>query len=204
MRTHNKFLIWAAALALGAPATARATTFEAGGSVVGDFNAGGDTLAVLHFTDASTQDVTAGQGLILAAGAGAIFFDQTPHHLETVLTLGVKYSTMQPTTNADLSYVRVPLEALAFYRNDNLHFRLGGGGVWYVSNSLSGSGAASDLNIDFKPSVGGIVQADFVWKAVSLGLRYTMLTLRPTDVDTRIAANTIGINFSYFYQFGQH
>jgi len=204
MKSHHKFSIWAVSLALSVPATAHATTFEAGGSLVGDFNAGGDTLAVLHFADASTQDITAGQGLILSGGAGAIFFDQNPHRLETLLTLGVKYSSMQPASNADLSYVRVPIEALAFYRNDNFHFRLGGGGVWYVVNSLSGSGAASDLNVDFKPSVGGIVEADFIWNAISLGLRYTILTLRPTNVDTRIAANTIGLNFSYFYHFGQH
>src|SRR5215831_14109269 len=45
MKLHHKFSIWAASLALSVPATAHATTFEAGGSLVGDFNAGGDTLA---------------------------------------------------------------------------------------------------------------------------------------------------------------
>jgi hypothetical protein len=195
--------LFAAALIVLVSTTARATTFEAGGALVGDFNAGGDTLAVLHFTDSSTQEITAGQGLIFAAGAGAIFFDEGPHRLETLLNLGLKYSTMQPTSNADLSFVRVPIELLAFYRNDALHFRVGGGASWYVFNSLSGSGAASNLNVDFKPALGGIVQADFIWNSLSLGVRYTTLTLHPKDIDASLSANTIGIAFSYFYQFGR-
>jgi hypothetical protein len=194
--------LFAAALIVTRSATAQATTFEAGGALVGDFNAGGDTLAVLHFADSSTQEITAGQGLIFAAGAGAIFFDEGPHRLETLLNFGLKYSTMQPTSNADLSFVRLPIELLAFYRNDALHFRVGGGASWYVFGSLSGSGAASNLNVDFKPSLGGIVESDFIWNAFSLGIRYTKLTLRPKDIDASLSANTIGIGISYFYQFG--
>jgi len=180
---------------------AQATTFEAGGAFVADFNAGADTLLVLHYSDGTSQDIKAGNGLILALGGGAIFFDQQPHRLETLLTVGVKYSSMQPTNNASLDFVRLPIELLAFYRNDDWHFRVGGGGVWNVFNSLSGGGALAG-QVKFAPALGGIVQADFIWGGLAVGLRYTRLQLRPEEADYHGAsANSLGVNLSYFYQF---
>jgi hypothetical protein len=191
-------LVIVAGLTLALPA--HATTFELGGAVGADFNAGADTLLTLHYSDGTEQAIKAGNGLLVAAGAGAMFFDQQPHRLETQLTLGIKYSTMQPTNNASLDFVRVPVELLAFYRNEDWHFRVGGGGAWYVSNSLSGSGA---LNGDahFDPALGAIVQADFVWKAFAVGLRYTLLRLHDRDADVSASANSVGLGLSYFYRF---
>jgi hypothetical protein len=185
---------------LALPRLAHATTFELG--VVGgaDFNAGADTLLTLHYSDGSSQDIKASNGVRIAAGAGAMFFDQQPHRLETQLTLGVKYSSMQPTNNASLSFVRVPVELLAFYRNEDWHFRVGGGAAWYVSNSLSGGGALNG-NVDFDPGLGAIVQADFVWGALAVGLRYTRLTLHDSDLGLSANASSVGLNLSYFYRF---
>lgn len=190
-------LVAAACLVLARPA--HATTFELGGALGADFNAGADTLQTLHYSDGTEQQIKAGNGLLLAAGAGAMFFDHQPHRLETQLTLGIKYSTMEPTNNASLDFVRVPVELLAFYRNEDFHFRVGGGGAWYVSNSLSGGGA---LNVDthFKPALGAIAQADFVWGAFAVGLRYTALRLRAEDASVSASANSLGLELSYFYR----
>jgi hypothetical protein len=178
---------------------ASATTFELGGTLGADFNAGADTLLVLHYSDGTSQDIKAGNGLLAAVGGGIMFFDQQPHRLETQLTIGVKYSSMTPTNNASLDFIRVPIELLAFYRNENWHFRAGGGGAWYVSNSLSGGGA---LNGDakFGPALGAIAQADFVWGAFAVGLRYTLLRLRADGADGGVNANSLGLNLSYFYR----
>lgn len=197
------FLVPAAAVlalvtTMGAPA--RATQLELGGAVTADFNAGADTLASLQFTNGSTQDIKAGNGMMLSAGAGALFFGPGPHRLETVLTIGVKYSTMQPASNADLSFVRVPVELLGFYRNDDLHFRVGGGGALYLVNSLSGSGAATGLDVTFEPAVAGIVEADFVSKGFFAGLRYTALSLR-TSSSPSFSASSIGVAIGYYYRF---
>ena len=179
--------------------SAHATTFELGGAVGADFNAGADTLLTLHYSDGTEQAIKAGNGLLIAAGAGALFFDQQPHRLETQLTLGIKYSSMQPTSNANLDFIRVPVELLAFYRNEDWHFRVGGGGAWYAFNSLSGSGALGG-SAHFEPALGAIAQADFVWGAFSLGLRYTLLRLHERDADASASANSIGLSLGYFYR----
>jgi hypothetical protein len=178
---------------------AHATTFELGGALGADFNAGADTLLVLHYSDGSSQDIKAGNGLLAAVGGGVMFFDQQPHRLETQLTIGIKYSSMAPTNNASLSFVRVPIEWLAFYRNEDWHFRVGGGGAWYVSNSLSGGGALEG-EAKFGPALGGIAQADFVWSAFAVGLRYTLLQLRADGAAESANANSFGVNLSYFYR----
>jgi hypothetical protein len=192
-------VIGGAAFAQARPAAA--TIGEAGVAVGADFNAGADTLATLRFTDGSTQEIKAGNGLLLALGGGALFFEGQPHRLEAVLDVGVKFSTMRPSQNADLSFVRIPVEVLAFYRNDDAHFRVGAGGAWYPYSSLSGSGAASNLQLDFKPGLAGIVQADFVWGRGYLGLRYTHLDYTVSGSDVTVAAHSIGVTLGFFYQF---
>jgi hypothetical protein len=196
------FVVLAVGAAAAAPARrAAAAVGEVGAAVGTDFNAGADTLATLRFSDGSTQDIKGGNGLVLALGGGAIFFEGQPHRLETVLDVGVKFSTMQPAQNADLSFVRIPVELLAFYRNDDAHFRVGGGGAWYPYSSLSGSGAASNLQVDFKPGLAGIVQADFLWGRGYVGLRYTHLTYTVSGSDVTPAASSIGVTLGFSYQF---
>jgi hypothetical protein len=201
MKLDRIHALGAALIASFAAVPASATQFEAGGGLDLDFNAGADTLAVLQFTNGSNQDIKAGNGVTIKAGGGALFFGPQPHRLETVLTIGFKYSTMQPAQNADLSFVRVPVELLAFYRNDELHFRVGGGTALYLVNSLSGSGAASGLDVTFDPAFAGIVEADFVWKGFFAGLRYTALQLHTPSASVDFAANSIGVSLGYFYQF---
>lgn len=108
---------------------------------------------------------------------------------------------MQPTSNADLSFVRVPVELLAFHRNDQLHFRVGGGGALYLVNSLSGSGALSALDVTFDTAFAGIAEADFIWNGFCAGLRDTALTLQPPEPATGIAAKSFGVVLGYYYHF---
>jgi hypothetical protein len=192
-----------AVLLLGTPRRAAATTtVEVGGGAIVDLNMGDDVLN-LTFNDGSKQSISAGNGLGLALGAGAIFFDGQPHELEVTLTAGVKYSTMSPTQNASLDWVRVPLELLAFYRNDTFHFRVGGGATMYGLNSLSGGGALSGLDVHFSPSPGAVLQADFISGGFFAGLRFTIMSFHPTTSDGAISANALGFDLGFFHHFGQ-
>jgi len=191
----------AAVVAVAGAAPAAAAIPELGGGLVGDFNAGADTLVTLQFADGSNQEIKGGNGLILAVGGGAMFFEGHPHRLETLLSIGLKFSTMQPASNADLTYLRLPIELLAFYRNDDLHFRVGGGPAFYLANSLTGSGAASSLDVKFAPAVGAVAQADFVFGRGFVGLRYTHLNIRPTGTDVSVSASSIGVSTGFYYQF---
>jgi hypothetical protein len=191
---YRAILLSAAAFAVAlAPSRGRAATFELGAAMVADFNLG-DAVAELTYKDGSTQEITAGNGVTLAAGIGTIFFEEQDHRLELQLTAGAKLSTMRPTSNADLSWVRVPIELLAFYRNDSLHFRIGGGASLCALNSLSGSGAASTIDAKFEPALGGVVQADFIWGNFYAGLRTTLVSYRPEGATRSISANSIGIS----------
>jgi hypothetical protein len=183
-----------------APRAAVAATGEVGVALGVDMNAGADTLATLQFNDGSTQDIKAGNGLLLALGGGVILFEQQRHRLEAVLDVGVKFSTMQPSQNADLSFVRIPIELLAFYRNDDAHFRVGAGGAYYAHSALSGSGAASGLQLDFKPGLAALVEADFVWGRGYLGLRYTHLDFTVNGSNATAAANSVGFTLGFLYQ----
>lgn len=180
---------------------ARATTFELGGGLGADFNAGADTLLELEFAGGDTQDVKAGNGLSLFAAGGALFFEESTHRLETLLSLGLKYSTMQPASNADLSFTRFPLELLGFYRNDEWHLRVGGGPVLHLGNSLTGSGALSDLDVEMETALGGVVQADLVLDAWFLGVRYTALSYQVSGAAGSAAANSLGVSFGYMHRF---
>jgi hypothetical protein len=106
---------------------------------------------------------------------------------------------MEPTSNASLDFVRVPIELLAFYRNEDWHFRVGGGPGFYISNTLSGGGTLL-VNADFKPAVAGIFEADFVWKAFFAGLRYTLLNLHTTVGHASASANSLGLALGYFFR----
>ncbi len=195
--------ICAAVLVCGAfPLRAEATTYELGGSIAGDFNAGADPLVKLKFSDGSEQTIKGGSGLTLSADAGAIFFDHQQHQLETMITLGMKFSSMKPASNADLTFIRVPIELLAFYRNEQHFFRVGAGTAFHLVNSLHGSGAASNFDTTFDSAIGGVFQADFIWKEFALGMRYTVMRYSANNIDESVAANSIGINLNYMYQWG--
>jgi len=51
---------------------------EAGGSLIGDFNAGADKLATLEFTDSSTQDIKGGNGVSSALAGAALVGKLSP------------------------------------------------------------------------------------------------------------------------------
>ncbi|HKO89961.1 MAG TPA: hypothetical protein VJU61_02350 [Polyangiaceae bacterium] len=188
-----------ASLLVGLPA--QATTFELGGTLGADFNLGADTILELEYDDGSDQEIKAGNGVLLSLAAGALFFDHQPHQLETVLSLGLKYSTMEETENAGLDFLRLPIDLLAFYRNEDWFFRAGGGLVWYPSSSLTGSGALP-VDLSFDAALGGIAQVEFIYEGWSVGLRYTALSLTPSGTDVSLSANSLGGTLSYLYRFG--
>lgn len=175
---------------------------ELGGTFQLDFSAGADTLLELTFEDGSTQEIKAGNGVLFALGVGVILFDDQPHTLETVFVAGLKYSSMVPAENAGLDFLRVPVELLAFYRNERYFFRVGGGAAYYAWNSMTGSGDLV-LDVSFDPAFAGIVQADFIYKGFFAGFRYTILSLKPEGADESAAANSMGVGVGYFHAFGR-
>ncbi len=108
---------------------------------------------------------------------------------------------MAPTENANLEFMRFPIEGLAFYRNDDWFFWIGGGAQLLLGASLKGSGALDGLDGKFNPAIGGLGQFDFIYKGSSLGVRYTRQGLTAKDSGARFASHSIGLQISGMYQF---
>ncbi len=164
-----KKLVPLALLALSAAASAadnneRALRFVAG---IGLTN-GGKTLINATFTDGSTEKVTSG-GLVHLYVGGEYSF--TPN-IAVQANVGYHVHDTSPATNGSLTFSRVPVELLGYYKiTDNV--RLGGGARFVNSAKLKGTGVASDLNEKFKSTTGAVIEAEYLFtRNVGLKLRY--------------------------------
>lgn len=86
----------------------------------GGLHFGGDTLVTAVFTDGSSESLKAG-GLL--SGALGIETDIS-ESVYMKLSAGLKFDTIL-AENTDVFFERYPLEALFFYRNENIHIGAG-------------------------------------------------------------------------------
>src|SRR5712691_10471043 len=104
------------------------------------FDFGGDTVVSVGVTggSSSSKSIKANDGIFVGGGA-SILTDS--RELEVEVSLSFKFFT---------------IAALVFYRMPNV--RLGGGLTYHLSPTLSGSGAASDLNAKYGDALGFVLQ----------------------------------------------
>lgn len=152
-----------------APAPARAAPSYLGGKRLGfqiaaALEFGGDDVATVLFTDGSSQDVKAGQGITIAAG---MHYLVTPK-IDLQATIGYKYVTTQ-ANNADINLSRIPVEISAHYLLPN-DFHIGIGGVTHQGIKFESDGVGEDAEFD-----------DAYGVTASLGWRWVSLSY--TDID---------------------
>jgi len=163
-------LLFAAAIAAAPTAYAQRAHTAPGvsGKRVGfevqtDLDFGGDDLATVSFTNGKTQDVKAGQGVVVSAGVHFRPVDTTPFDMQVLV--GYKYVTTA-ASNADINVSRVVLQLLGDYQFSNGVY-LGGGLVQHSGTKLDGDGFFR--NIDFDDSTGFVLESGWRW----VGLHYT-------------------------------
>ena len=111
-----KYLLLAAMMSLTA-LTAQAAEYKGVVGIGLDF--GGDTLATAVYTDGSTTDVKANQGLTFNGG---VVFVNGPY--ETQATIGYKFGG--PTAkNGSITWDVIPVELIQFYRTSMIRMGLG-------------------------------------------------------------------------------
>lgn len=155
------------------------------------YDSGGDTLVTVTFVGGDTENIKANRGLFF--GGGVSMVNETKD-IETEITLSYKFDDIS-ASNGDITFSTWPLDALAFYRTPQV--RVGGGVTYHLNPDLSGSGVASGLNVNFKDSLGFIVQADWrISEKVNLGLRYTALDYEVEGSSASVNSNGIGIVLS--------
>lgn len=150
---------------------------------------GGGKVATVAFTDGSTQNIRAGQGLI--GYAGGTFRPDRRSPWSARATVGYKYVTTK-ASNATIDLGRVPLEFIGSYEFDN-GARFGTGLVYHTAIKLNGDGFFEDVK--FKDAVGFRVEAGWKW----LLLSYTNLKYKAKDVDGSADASSFGFHLAFAF-----
>jgi hypothetical protein len=175
--------------------TAQAAEFK---GVVGfglDF--GGDVLLSGTYTDGSTWEAKANQGLVLNGGVVMV-----TGAFETQLTVGYKFGGPE-AKNGSVTFSEVPIDLMEFYRTGNVRMGLG---ISYLSNpQLEVSLPSGSINGTYKfdSVVAPVVQIGWAPEKLpfSIDLRYTMAKLKQSGVANAkdINGNTAGLYMSYFF-----
>lgn len=167
MRTNCKFLTLASVLAWGTAfnivhAEEPVSTGPKLGFVLGiDGEFGGDDVATVSFTDGSTQDVEAGQGLTLATGGYFKPDEASPWSVRA--TVGYKFVTTE-ASNADIGIERIVAEMVAQY-TWSTGFWVGFGGVHHSSIEFDADGFGPEVNFD--DATGYTAEVGWKWFGVT-------------------------------------
>lgn len=161
---------------------------------------GGDTLAEVTYTNGSKSTIKAGNGLIFSGGY-VFNLSESQSYLSSIQAIvGLKYSTIQEATNADVTWTRWPLEILYNYHFLPINLRTSAGLAYVIGNSLEGSGVASVISQSFKPALGYVLQVEYMWgQVMGLGARYMIINFESDKYAYKANANAIGINFSFYF-----
>ena len=188
----------AAMLSIAALSTVTAQAVEFRGVVGVGFDIGGDTLMSGSYTDGSSWEVRANQGLIFNGGMVMV-----TGNFETQATVGYKFGG--PTAkNGSITFDVVPVELIEFYRAGNV--RMGLGLSYHSSPKLKVDVSGSLVNGDykFKDAMGYVAQIGWApYKGkYSVDLRYTTVKFVPSNfVGTKsdFSGSVAGLYASFYF-----
>lgn len=188
------FMLGAAMLCLSA-VSAQAAEFK---GVLGlGFDLGGDTLLSGTYTDGSTWEVKANQGIVFNGGVVMV-----TGSFETQATVGYKFGG--PTAkNGSVTFDVVPLELMEFYRTGNM--RMGVGVTYHSSPKLvvDISGSALNGTYKFDNSLGTVFQIGWAPEKspFSIDLRYTAIKYKQSNIanPADISGNAVGLYMGYYF-----
>ena len=160
---------------------------------------GGEKVVEFEYEDGSTPDVTAGGGLLLTVGGMAGLWARGAHSVDAQLSAGLKYRTIPPASNQEVTWLRFPVEGLLFYRMPS-GFRLGAGATVHLRNRIEADGEALSGNVEFKNTPGLVLQAEYIRRNLGFDLRYTALDYEISgNESSTVGASSIGVGLSFFF-----
>jgi hypothetical protein len=151
-----------------------------------DLDYGGDDLATVSFTNGKSQDVKAGQGVVVSGGLHFRPDDSTPFDVQALI--GFKYVTTA-ASNADINVTRAVFQLLGDYQFSSGWY-LGGGVVRHSGTKLDGDGFFRD--VEFDDATGFTVESGWRW----VGLHYTHIEYK-NDFVSGVDASSVGIRVNY-------
>jgi hypothetical protein len=144
---------------------------------------GGDNVAEVFYTNGSSQDIKAGQGVTLAAG---VHYQPVSVPIDFAATVGYKFVRTE-AYDTDLGMDRVVIKVTGTYMLPR-YFWVDAGAVWHTDVHLNGAGYIPD--VDFNDAVGATVGVGWRW----LGLTYTNIHYN-SDVTGRVDGSNVGLTF---------
>lgn len=151
----------------------------------GALELGGDKVAEVYFTDGSTQDIKAGQGGTVYAGAQFRLNQKETFFLRS--SVGIKYVTTK-ADNAHIRLTRIPLQLTANYISPD-KIRIAAGLVTHQAIRINFDGLGENAKLTSSPGV--VVEAGYGLVALS----YTFMTYKD-NTSRSYSANAIGLTFS--------
>lgn len=154
--------------------------------------AGGDKLVSLRYTDGTSANVRAGEGVVLKGG---LEYRVNPQ-LRLVSTLGL-HIKRSPQADVQLTFNRFPLELVASYAVQP-DFEIGVGLRKALAPRLKASGSSGFPTLDPKSSVGAVVQAEWLLsQKMSFTLRYVHETYDFSG--DKSSGDHIGVGFNSYF-----
>ena len=156
--------------------------------------AGGSTLTTVQYADGSSQDISAGSGVMLYAGGetriGEIGSFQA--------TLGYHVDTTHGR-NGDVRFSRYPIELLA-YAPVSQNLRVGIGARFVNNPRLQGSGVASNIDVKFASTVGFVFEGEYRFTPwVGVKLRSVSERFTATATNESVNGDHIGLLCNFYF-----
>jgi hypothetical protein len=156
---------------------------------------GGDVLLSGSYTDGSTWEARANQGLLLNAGIVVVTGE-----FETQATVGYKFGGPS-AKNGSVTFDVIPVELMEFYRTGNI--RAGLGISYHNSPKLvvDVPGYVGNGTYNFDNALGYVAQVGWAPSAspFSVDLRYTAVNFKPQGGGTDVKASVVGLYASLYF-----
>lgn len=157
------------------------------------FEAGGDRLQTVTFTNGDTEYIKAGDGFIIEGGAEI----QSDAHFGMHLLLGLKADSVGGD-NGDVMFYRTTLTGLGTYRVNE--FTMAAGLTYHLSPELDGDGVASNVNVPFEDALGTVIQLGYrVVPDMDIGLRATMISYDVENSPVSVDGDSIGMYLGFTF-----
>jgi hypothetical protein len=154
---------------------------------------GGDPVLEVSYTDGDKATLRAGTGLGITLGGMLEPFGGTTHVPQLQASIGFSFSGLPEASNGTASWLRWPVELLAFYSHRPTYLRIGGGIQYHLSAGVHGDGALAPFSAPFKSSLGWVLQGEWCYEgALCVYGRYTIIEYRLIGTWTHVPGNTIG------------
>ena len=105
------------------------------------YGRGGTSLS--DVTGGQDYNTQAGSGLFLIGGVLIPISPTTPHRFEAQIGMGYLFQYDARDADKTVSWSRIPLEAIYFYRNTKDLFRFGWGLIYHMNNRITAQGSNS-------------------------------------------------------------